>query len=251
MQSCFPNCSRSSESSITFDHNFQHLQQLRSKLTAFFRSQRLLTITNLQCLQQLWSWPMAFFFFFFFFFFYHRGPTPPPPPPTRKILRLETKCELLRSNMTNLKMPLSKIKGKLQAVVSVCTWQKKRPKCQRKRKSKLQVIVKQVWTFCYSHSSTGVQSHQSCQFFYHNCKWCYQDMRIMSPDSIWKHLLTHTNIHVHYNKNRDTGTPRDRDRHTNTAFFWTFRPDCSFIRGSSYETAADDGETFIIKKKLL
>ena len=41
-------------------------------------------------------------------------------------------CELLRSNMT--KMPLSEIKGKLQAVVFVCTWQKKRPKMSKKEK---------------------------------------------------------------------------------------------------------------------
>ena len=57
---------------------------------------------------------------------------PNPHPPTQKMLRLEMKCELWRSNMT--KMPLSEIKGKLQAVVFVCTWQKKRPKMSKKEK---------------------------------------------------------------------------------------------------------------------
>ena len=105
------------------------------------------------------------------------------------------KCELLRSNMT--KMPLSKIKGKLQVVMLVCTWQKNVKEGER---------INCRWCCSRSAHSATVTVQQVCKatnfasfFFYHNCKWCYQDERIMSPASIWKHskhLLTQSHTHT-------------------------------------------------------
>ena len=70
-----------------------------------FRSWPLLTITNLQCLQQPQSWQVASFFFFFFFVLSQTNEaTLPHPTPIWKTLSWETKCELLRWPLKSLKV---------------------------------------------------------------------------------------------------------------------------------------------------
>ena len=70
----------------------------------------------------------------FFFFFFYPGQTSEAQPSPTHTKDVASRNEVRTVEVKHDKMPLSKIKGKLQAVVFVCTLQKKPSKISKKEK---------------------------------------------------------------------------------------------------------------------